>query len=60
MTEKKKAPKAEEDESTIRLPITYKRKCEYNGLTIHKTLKERVDQAIEEGKPESVYLNILS
>jgi len=27
MTEKKKPPKGEEDESTIRLPLIYKRKC---------------------------------
>lgn len=50
MAQKKKNAKVEEDETTLRLPLNYKRKCEANGLTVHKSLKERIDNAIEEGK----------
>lgn len=56
MTQKKKTPKAEEDESTLRLPIVYKRKCEINGLAPHKMLKEKLDEAADEGKLDTVKL----
>ena len=56
MTQKKKTPKAEEDESTLRLPIVYKRKCEINGLAPHKMLKENLDEAADEGKLDTVKL----
>lgn len=39
MTEKKKAPKVEEDELTIKIPNLYKKKCEANGIQINKMLK---------------------
>jgi hypothetical protein len=54
MTEKKKTAKPEEDESTIRLPLAYKRKCEHNGLQPLKIVKDKLDSAIEEGKLDTV------
>ena len=54
MTEKKKTPKPEEDESTVRLPVFYKRRCEANGLLPLKGIRDKLDIAIEEGKLDKV------
>jgi hypothetical protein len=42
MSEKKKSPKPEEDELTSRIPTFYKRKCELNGLTVNKALRDKL------------------
>lgn len=54
MTDKKKSAKVEEDETTLKIPNLYKRKCEYNGITVNKIIKDKVEVAIEEGKLQSV------
>ncbi len=49
MSEKKRS-KPEEDETTIKLPNTYKKKCDLNGVTPLKSIKAKLEMAAEEGK----------
>lgn len=41
-----KASKAEEDETTLKIPNSLRKKCEYNGIVLAKNLKEKIDEAI--------------
>jgi hypothetical protein len=46
MTDKKKSQKVEEDEFTPKIPNQYKKKCDINGVTVCKQIKDRLDNAI--------------
>ena len=46
----KKGSKTEEDETTCKIPILYKKKSEANGVNLHKLLKDKIDEAVENGK----------
>ena len=48
----KKPAKAEEDESTLKIPNCFRKKCEANSVVPCKALKEKIDDAIENGKLE--------
>jgi hypothetical protein len=40
--DKKKSPKEEKDESTMRLQGIYRKKCDQNGVTQIKAFKEKL------------------
>lgn len=46
----KKPSKAEQDESTLKIPNTFRKKCELNGVVPCKALKDKIDDAIENGR----------
>jgi len=48
----KKPSKAVEDEATLKLPGLYRKKCDLNGVLPSKVLKDKIDEAIENGKME--------
>lgn len=48
MTDKKKAPKEEKDESTMKLLGVYRRKCDLNGVSQIKSFKEKIESIVEE------------
>ena len=54
MSEKKKGPKEEPDESTLKLLNVYRKKCDQNGVTQVKAIRDRIEAAVEDGKLESV------
>jgi hypothetical protein len=45
--DKKKAPKEEKDESTMRLQGIYRKKCDQNGVTQIKVFKEKLEVVAE-------------
>lgn len=47
-----KKPKPEEDESTLKLPAVFRKKCEQNSIVPCKSLKDKIDDAVENGKLE--------
>lgn len=51
-----KPAKAEEDETTIKIPNTMKKKCEFNGIVVVKGLKQKIDDAVENGKLETLQM----
>lgn len=46
----KKPSKAEEDESTLKIPSTFRKKCDLNGVVPSKALKDKAEEAVENGK----------
>lgn len=40
-----KKPKVEEDESTLKIPGSFRKKCEANSVMVCKALKEKIDDA---------------
>ena len=46
----KKSPKTEDDETTNKIPPLYKKKSELNGINPNKLLKDKIDEALENGK----------
>ena len=42
----KKPSKADEDESTLKLPNTFRKKCEMNSVVPCKSLKDKIDDAV--------------
>lgn len=45
-----KGAKADEDETTLRIPGVLRKKCESNAIPPSKILKDKIDEAIENGK----------
>ena len=46
----KKPAKTEDDETTLKIPLLYKKKSDLNGLPPNKLIKDKIDEAIENGK----------
>lgn len=48
----KKPAKAEEDESTLKLPNSFRKRCDQYSIVPCKALKDKIDDAVENGKLE--------